>query len=236
MAKDMEVEDSAKENQAATTEVKDAPVKEDKPEDTAPPAKDPYLGKYNWDVKEKKNKKAEGFTLPSGVISDYAWADGKKAVSIYVTLKGLDSVSDDDLNLSLSKDKQGLSFKVKNLEGKRRFLTIEKLNKKVKSTKLIRKKGRDQVVLKLFKEDEKTWYSLKSSSGGSSYNDFGDWSDDEASIDPLEDVVNNEAKEEAKEEDTPMKDAEEKKEEQSEKKDESDKDVPMENAEDKKAE
>ena len=126
----------------------------------------------------------------------------------------------EELKASLINDNKGLSFKVKSVEGKYRFLKIDKLNEEVKSVKMIRKKGRDQVVLKLRKKEERKWWSLKAGSG-SSYGGFddeeyGNWSDDE-SIDLAEDKMEQdnaaadekaqdktEGEEEKKEEDVAM--------------------------------
>ena len=58
-----------------------------------------YRGKYDWDDsqcnKHPTNEKAT--IVPSGgEIVDYSWCDGKRYVSMYVELRGLDDVADDD--------------------------------------------------------------------------------------------------------------------------------------------
>lgn len=139
-----------------------------------------YKGKYDWDSNNKKSEKAS-VTPPCGAIVDYAWCDGKKSVSIYVELPRLDSVEDDDLKVSLANEGEGVLFKAKNVAGKNRFLKIDKLHKKVKSAKLVRKRGKDKVIIKLDKDDEKRkWYNLKEGGGSSSYgdDDYG-WNDDD---------------------------------------------------------
>lgn len=182
-----------------------------------------YNGKYNWDANNKKNEKAT--VVPSsGAIVDYAWCDGKKSVSIYIALTGLDEVQDDDMKVSLVNDGEGVLFKAKNVTGKNRFLKIDKLHKKVKSTKLLRKRGQDKVIIKLVKDDEKRkWYNLKEGSSSSYGDDDYDWNDDhddwippedeEAMDDVLSGGMDNDEKEEAgetEEVDAPMEnDAEE---------------------------
>ncbi len=160
-----------------------------------------YKGKYNWDdpdptddydkkKKKKKNEKAS-VTPSSGAILDYAWCDGKKSVSVYVDLPGLDSVRDDDMHVSLTNDGGGVLFEAKNatatttgmMKNNRRFLEIDKLYKKVKSAKLVRKRGKDRVIIKLAKDDEKRkWYNLKG--GGDSSSSSGYYDDDDDYEDP----------------------------------------------------
>ena len=258
----MEVESSAKESQASSTEAVKQPPSEDggtnmedagatpNPSDAGstattesePPKKDSYGGKYTWDMSPFKTKEKAVVTLPSGVISDYAWADGKKSVSIYITLPGLDTVASEDMSVKLINKDSGLLFEVANLQGKKRFLSIKELSKKPKSVKFVRKMGRDQVVIKVFKENEKQkWYSLKTGGYSGGYEDYDDYNfddDDDADLEtpPLDDKegeedVSTDKKEdatgevEAMNEDTTPTATDE-----SEKKDE---DVPMEATEDK---
>ena len=181
-----------------------------------------YQGKYTWDPNNKKSEKAS-VTPSCGAIVDYAWCDGTKSVSIYVELPGLDHVQDDDMKVSLTNEGEGMLFKAKNVTGKNRFLKIDKLHKKVKSAKLVRKKGKDKVIIKLVKDDEKRkWYNLKEG-GSSSYGDDDyDWNDDnedpwippedeEAVDDLLSEKTDDDKREEGEAEgvDAPMKEDEE---------------------------
>ena len=160
-----------------------------------------YKGKYNWDdpdptddydkkKKQKKKNEKASVTPSSGAILDYAWCDGKKSVSVYVDLPGLDSVRDDDMHVSLTNDGGGVLFEAKNatvatgtMKNNRRFLEIDKLYKKVKSAKLVRKRGKDRVIIKLAKDDEtRRWYNLKG--GGDSSSSSGYYDDDDDYEDP----------------------------------------------------
>jgi hypothetical protein len=53
-------------------------------------------GKYNWD--ETTNKKDADADVQGEAINKYGWSDGKKAVSIYIELEGLDDVKEDQLS------------------------------------------------------------------------------------------------------------------------------------------
>ena len=248
MAKDIEVESSAKESEAPSTEAVKQPHSEggdtnmDNTTESEQPKKDSYGGKYTWEMSPFKTKEKAVVTLPSGVISDYAWADGKKSVSIYITLPGLDTVATEDMSVKLINKDSGLLFEVANLQGKKRFLSIKELSKKPKSVKFVRKMGRDQVVIKVFKENDKLkWYSLKAGGYSGGYEDYDDYNfDDDEDVnletEPLDDKEGEEDTSTDKKEDATG-DVEAMKEdttatatEQSEKKDE---DVPMETTEDK---
>lgn len=145
-----------------------------------------YRGKYNWDDsqcnKHPTNEKAT--IVPSGgEIVDYSWCDGKRYVSMYVELRGLDDVADDDLEASLLNDGMGVVFSAKSVTGKDRYLRIENLYGKVKRTKLVRKRGKDRVIIKLVKDDEKRkWYNLKGA-GKSTSHGYDDYDDDDDNYD-----------------------------------------------------
>ncbi|KAL3809863.1 hypothetical protein ACHAXA_007932 [Cyclostephanos tholiformis] len=143
---------------------------------------DGYRGKYNWDDTTRYGKKGEKATVVplNGAIVDYAWSDGTKSVKIYVELRGLDDLKDDDIEVSLVNEGEGFAFRAKNVGGRDRLLSIDKLYKKVKDVKLVRKAGKDKVVIKLVKDDEKRkWYNLKDGgASSSSYDDDDyDWND-----------------------------------------------------------
>mmetsp|Transcript_20162 Transcript_20162/g.29929 ORF Transcript_20162/g.29929 Transcript_20162/m.29929 type:complete len:223 (+) Transcript_20162:105-773(+) len=133
----------------------------------APIKKEDYFGKYQWSGKQE-NKKAE--SILGDEIKDYAWSDGKKKVSIYVTVPGLDDLQDEDLSVNITtNDERGVIFEALFPGAVRRRLTIQPLNEEVEEdAKLIRKKGQNMVVIKLKKKGDspKTWYNLKAGSGG----------------------------------------------------------------------
>ena len=187
MAKDAHVERSVQEgdHNDASTPATTKSTNEDANAKNATNKDSGYFGKYNWDIDKTKKGEKASLVPASGAIGDYAWGDGTKFVSVYITLPGLDGVPDDELKATLINDNKGLSFKIRSLDGKCRFLKVDTLTDKVKSVKIVRKTGRDQVVLKLRKEEERKWWDLKKRSG-SSHGSFGNddefddgWSDSE---------------------------------------------------------
>eukprot|EP00440_Ansanella_granifera_P031811 gb/GFBE01034521.1/.p1 GENE.gb/GFBE01034521.1/~~gb/GFBE01034521.1/.p1 ORF type:complete len:155 (+),score=42.18 gb/GFBE01034521.1/:1-465(+) len=114
-------------------------------------------GHYRWGPKIE-NKKAD--PLPGPVINEYAWADGKRYVSVYVTLPGLDFVADDAL--FLSHEARSATFSCK-LGGERHTLKLEPLSHEIANAKIVHKKGKDTVVLRLEKKDgASSWTTLLS--------------------------------------------------------------------------
>eukprot|EP00930_Biecheleria_cincta_P097511 TRINITY_DN89210_c0_g1_i1.p1 TRINITY_DN89210_c0_g1~~TRINITY_DN89210_c0_g1_i1.p1 ORF type:complete len:158 (-),score=35.49 TRINITY_DN89210_c0_g1_i1:148-621(-) len=115
-------------------------------------------GKYKWD--HPVNTAAEPLQEP--VINDYSWSDGKKTVTIYVTLPGLDDVHDEDLHSD--HDNRSVTFSAR-IGGHRRTLTIRHLQHEIRAVVLVRKKGKHLVCLKLEKKKEEPWHSLTSDAG-----------------------------------------------------------------------
>merc|ERR1719437_384962 len=115
-------------------------------------------GKYNWDEAKKGVEVAMG-----EAITKYSWADGKKRVSIYIELEGLDDVADDAL--ATESGEKDVSLTIASIGGKRRRFVASGLFAEIDGVKLERKKGKDTVVLKLQKKEEKPWYKLQESSG-----------------------------------------------------------------------
>ncbi|CAE8638816.1 unnamed protein product, partial [Polarella glacialis] len=112
-------------------------------------------GHYQWGEKPP-NKKAEPSLGHS--IKDYAWSDGKRHVSIYITLPGLDAAEDRDLKLSF--ESREVAFAAK-LKGEMHIFEARQLLHDISAVQLVRKKKASQVVLKLRKQDDSVpWSSL----------------------------------------------------------------------------
>mmetsp|Transcript_29229 Transcript_29229/g.67289 ORF Transcript_29229/g.67289 Transcript_29229/m.67289 type:complete len:182 (-) Transcript_29229:66-611(-) len=114
-------------------------------------------GKYAWD-KDVQNRKNADSDVAGEAITKYAWSDGRKTVSIYIELEGLDDVAEDALHLSSSE--RELSFVIDNIAGKRRGLALSGLLHEIDGVKLSRKIGKNTVVLKLQKKEETHWWKL----------------------------------------------------------------------------
>merc|ERR1712187_593238 len=116
-------------------------------------------GKYQWD--EAGSKKAEDGAF-GAKICDYGWADGKKRVSVYVEIKGIDELPDDKLSVVVDESKRKVVFTA-SFESKR-VLTLDKLNADVTKAEIKKKPGKVQI--NIFKEKEEPWHQLVESSGG----------------------------------------------------------------------
>merc|ERR1740129_2548767 len=115
-------------------------------------------GKYNWDDNKKSVDVAMG-----EAITKYSWADGKKRVSIYIEMEGLDDLADDAF--TTASGEKDVSLTIANVGGKRRRFALTGLFAEIDGVKLERKKGKNTVVLKLQKKEEKPWYKLQEGSG-----------------------------------------------------------------------
>jgi hypothetical protein len=75
----------------------------------------------------------------------------------------------------------GVLFRAKNVTGGDRFLQIDRLHKRVKSAKLLRKMGNNKVIIRLVKDDKKRkWYNLKEGSASLSHGDGDyDWNNND---------------------------------------------------------
>merc|ERR1712203_742292 len=86
----------------------------------------------------------------------------------YVELPDFDTLDDDKLSVQFDAEKpREVSF-VANFPSGSRILSLKGLSHDVASVSHDRKKGKNQVVLKLIKKDDPptTWYSLLEGSGG----------------------------------------------------------------------
>ncbi|KAJ8608932.1 hypothetical protein CTAYLR_005312 [Chrysophaeum taylorii] len=139
-------------------------------------------GKYAWSVDGEKTTKAANDVLGSK-ISDYAWGDGEKKASIYVSLDGLDELPDDAIELKLV-SARAIELII-TFATTKRILEIKDITADVDAAKLLRKKGKNQVVVKLTKKKVAPWYSLTGKSNVSDDYDFDD--DDDEPMDSTED-------------------------------------------------
>merc|ERR1719293_227976 len=92
-------------------------------------------------------------------------------------MDGLDDVAEDAL--SIENTDKSVTFTIASIGGKKRSLALNGLANEIDGAKLQRKPGKNTVVLKLQKKEEKSWYKLLDTSSGGGYG--GD--DDEA--DPM---------------------------------------------------
>lgn len=116
-------------------------------------------------------------------ISDYAWGDGEKKATVYVTLDGLDDLPDEAIDLKLVGPRE-VSMTVA-FPSIMRMLELKRTYGEVDSVKSIRKKGKNQVVIKLVKKDPSPWYNLLSAAGGNDY----DLSDDDDYEEPADNDI-----------------------------------------------
>jgi len=114
-------------------------------------------GKYNWSGDGDKPMKAASDVL-GAKISDYAWGDGEKKASVYVTLEGLADAGDDAVVASVVAPRHVRL--VVTLPSGTRSLDLQPLYADVDSVKVLRKPAKSQVVLKLLKKAPKEWFDL----------------------------------------------------------------------------
>merc|ERR1712061_572219 len=129
-------------------------------------------GKYNWDNNTPNQKDAD---LAGEAITKYSWSDGKKVVSIYIEMEGLDAVGDDDLKAESGEKEVELTIAATGSPAKKRTLKLQKLANEIDGVKLVRKPGKNTVVLKLTKKDaDKSWYKLLDIPNGNAGGGDGD--------------------------------------------------------------
>ncbi|KAI9921178.1 hypothetical protein PsorP6_000415 [Peronosclerospora sorghi] len=90
-------------------------------------------------------------------IANFAWADGKKRVSVYLKLPGIGAHSEDSTSIDWTAT--SLTVKINNYEGKTRVFVVPKLYDEITDVQTKRKE--DQLVLQLVKAKEFSWFSLK---------------------------------------------------------------------------
>ena len=119
----------------------------------------PAKGKYSWKEIEfdKLNERTKAAHNGAGgeMITDYAWDDDEKKVNIYVEFDALDEVPDDFMEVELVTGRHAV-FNCLTAEGLR-TMSLNQLFGEVVRTKLIRKRGKNRVVIKLFKKEAGKW-------------------------------------------------------------------------------
>ena len=124
--------------------------------DHAPPSKDfegCAKGKYAWT--DTGSTKAGDL---GDAIRDYAFSDGNKKASVYVDLDGLDALSDADLCVTKVSETR-VEFSANFPSGKR-CLTLSPLHASIDEASLLRKPGKNRVILKLKKTKPEAWSTL----------------------------------------------------------------------------
>ena len=124
--------------------------------DHAPPSKDfegCAKGKYAWT--DTGSKKAEDL---GDAIRDYAFSDGNKKASVYVDLDGLDALADADLCVTKVSETR-VEFTAQFPSGKR-CLTLSPLHASIDEASILRKPGKNRIILKLKKTTPEAWSTL----------------------------------------------------------------------------
>ena len=124
--------------------------------DHAPASKDfegCAKGKYAWT--DTGSKKAGDL---GDAIRDYAFSDGNKKASVYVDLDGLDALADADLCVTKVSETR-VEFTAQFPSGKR-CLTLSPLHASIDEASLLRKPGKNRVILKLKKTKPEAWSTL----------------------------------------------------------------------------
>ncbi|RLN65548.1 hypothetical protein BBP00_00002773 [Phytophthora kernoviae] len=121
---------------------------------------------HEWDgkaaprlLKTQSVAEAEPLEATEG-LTNYSWADGKKRVSMYLTLPGIGAHEEE--NTQIDWTATSLTVKIKHYVGKTRLLAVPKLYDEISDVKTKRKE--DQLVLHLVKAKEISWHSLKKDS------------------------------------------------------------------------
>ena len=110
-------------------------------------------GKYAWT--DTGSKKAEDL---GDAIRDYAFSDGNKKASVYVDLDGLDALADADLCVTKVSETR-VEFTAQFPSGKR-CLTLAPLHASIDEASLLRKPGKNRIILKLKKTTPEAWSTL----------------------------------------------------------------------------
>ncbi|KAG3120471.1 hypothetical protein PI124_g6965 [Phytophthora idaei] len=118
---------------------------------------------HEWDGKvaprllKTQSLAASQPTEVTEAITNYAWADGKKRVSVYLKLPGIGAHKEEDTHIDWTAT--SLTVKITNYESKTRLLVMSKLYDEISD--IITKRKEDQLVLQLVKAKEFSWVSLK---------------------------------------------------------------------------
>lgn len=135
----------------AEEETKEEETKEEEKKEE-PPKPVEYEGSCAGKYKFGEDTKAVEVDM-GAAITAYSWSDGKKRVSIYVEMDGLDAVADDKITHTNGETEVTLTIEI---GGKARKLALPGLYAEIDGCKMERKKGKNTVVLKLQKKDSRT--------------------------------------------------------------------------------
>merc|ERR1719193_2860460 len=97
-------------------------------------------------------------------ITKYSWSDGKKVVSVYIELEGLDDLKEDAFVTESSETSASLCIAM--ADGKKKRFALAGLSNEIDGVKVVQKKGKNTVVLKLQKKEERPWFALVEKGGG----------------------------------------------------------------------
>jgi len=122
-------------------------------------------GKYQWD-KDGPGKKDADADMAGEAITKYAWSDGKKMVSVYVELPGLDDVPEDKISVTSGENRASLTIEAIGNPPKKKRLSLNGLSEEINGAKFTKKTGKNTVVLKLTKKEEKSWWQLLDKTSG----------------------------------------------------------------------
>lgn len=137
---------------------------EEKTEEKATTYEGVVTGKYAW-TGDDKPKDAEA--TAGAEITKYSYSDGKKSVSVYVELDGLDDVPDDKITTSVDGEtKVELVIAAIGTPAKKRVLILNGLFAEITGAKATNKgKGKNMISLKLTKKEESPWPKLLATQG-----------------------------------------------------------------------
>jgi hypothetical protein len=125
----------------------------------------PKINGPKWDGKEEPKLLSTGDSeAPSSerlrlckAFTEYAWADGKKLVTVYLDFEKAESVPDEIITVSTTSD--SITFSIDNFEGKDYKLFIDNLSAEVSAARYKKKEGQFKILLT--KLDESPWFKLK---------------------------------------------------------------------------
>ena len=109
---------------------------------------------------ESKQGESEKKKRILNTVTNYAWSDSEKKVSIYITdIEGLIGLKDEQVELETGKE--SLKLTISDLNGEDYLLDIKKLNGEIKKGKFKIVPGKNKLLITLFKADVFNWYDLK---------------------------------------------------------------------------
>merc|ERR550534_11769 len=92
-------------------------------------------------------------------ITKYSWSDGKKAVSVYIELEGLDDLKEDAF--ATESGERNVSLCIAMADGKKKRFALAGLSNEIDGVKVVQKKGKNTVVLKVVQKKGKNTVVLK---------------------------------------------------------------------------